>query len=43
MTHPVIAGSGKRLFSNVDEMHRVRHQDTRTFPSGIVALTYART
>ena len=42
VTHPVIAGGGKKLFGNVVEMRRVRHQDTTTFPSGIVALKYAR-
>jgi dihydrofolate reductase len=42
VTHPVIAGGGKKLFGNVVEMRRVRHQDTKTFPSGIVALKYAR-
>jgi dihydrofolate reductase len=42
VTHPVIAGAGKKLFGTVAEMRRVRHQDTKTFPSGIVALTYAR-
>lgn len=42
VTHPVIAGGGKKLFANVVEMRRVRHRDTTTFPSGIVALKYAR-
>ncbi len=42
VTHPVIAGRGKKLFANVAGMRRVRHQDTDTFPSGIVALKYAR-
>ena len=42
VTHPVIAGGGKKLFGTVVEMHRVRHKDTKTFPSGIVALKYAR-
>jgi dihydrofolate reductase len=42
VTHPVIAGRGKKLFGNVVEMHRVRHQDTRTVPSGIVILKYVR-
>jgi dihydrofolate reductase len=42
VTHPVIAGRGKKLFGNVVEMRRVRHQDTRTFSSGIVAVQYAR-
>jgi dihydrofolate reductase len=42
VTHPVIAGGGKKLFCNVAAMRRVRHQDTSTFPSGIVALKYGR-
>jgi dihydrofolate reductase len=41
VTHPTIAGSGKKLFGNVVEMRRLRHLDTKTFPSGIVALRYA--
>ncbi len=40
VTHPVIAGGGKTLFGNIVEMRHLRHQDTRTFPSGIVALKY---
>jgi dihydrofolate reductase len=40
--HPVIAGSGKKLFDNVAELRHLRLQDTKTFPSGIVALSYAR-
>jgi dihydrofolate reductase len=39
--HPVIAGRGKKLFGTVVETRRVRHRDTQTFPSGIVALRYA--
>lgn len=42
VTHPVIAGGGKKLFRNVAAMRRVRHQDTNTFPSGIVTLKYGR-
>jgi dihydrofolate reductase len=42
VTHPVIAGGGKKLFGNVVKMRRVRHQDVKRFPSGIVALKYAR-
>jgi dihydrofolate reductase len=42
VTHPVIAGGGKKLFGEAVTMRRVRHQDTRTFPSGIVALKYER-
>jgi dihydrofolate reductase len=41
VTHPVVAGGGKKLFGTVVDMRRVRHQDTKTFPSGIVALKYA--
>ena len=32
----------KKLFANVVEMRRVHHQDTKTFPSGIVVVKYAR-
>jgi len=42
VTHPTIAGTGKKLFGDVVKMRRVRHQDTKTFSSGIVALKYAR-
>jgi dihydrofolate reductase len=42
VTHPVIAGRGKKLFGNVAGMRRARHKDTRVFPSGIVALKYTR-
>lgn len=42
VTHPVIAGGGKKLFGNIVEMRRLRHQDTKTLASGIVALKYAR-
>lgn len=42
VTHPIIAGRGKKLFGNVVDTHRVRHQDTKTFPSGIVIFKYAR-
>lgn len=34
VTHPVIAGRGKKLFANVAAPHRLRHLSTRTFPSG---------
>jgi len=34
VTHPVIAGRGKKLFANVAATHRVRHLSTNTFPSG---------
>jgi dihydrofolate reductase len=41
-THPVIAGRGKKLFANVAAAHRVRHLSTKTLPSGVVLVKYAR-
>jgi dihydrofolate reductase len=40
--HPVIAGRGKKLFTNVAAPHRVRHLRTETFPSGVVLVKHAR-
>ena len=42
VTHPVIAGRGKKLFANVAELHRLKLADTTTLPSGIVILKYTR-
>ena len=42
VTHPVIAGRGKKLFNQVADMRSVRHVDTKTLPSGIVILKYVR-
>ena len=42
VTHPIIAGRGKKLFANVAGAHRVRHLSTSTFPSGVVVVKYAR-
>jgi dihydrofolate reductase len=42
VTHPVIAGRGKKLFAKVAAAHRLRHLGTRSFPSGLVLTTYAR-
>ena len=42
VTHPVIAGRGKKLFANVAATHRVRHLSTATFPSGVVLVKHAR-
>lgn len=36
VTHPVIAGRGKKLFADVAATRRVRHLSTETFPSGVV-------
>jgi dihydrofolate reductase len=40
VTHPAIAGRGRKLFDNVAETRRARHEDTKVFPSGIVILKY---
>lgn len=42
VTHPVIAGRGKKLFAHVAAAHRVRHLSTKTFPSGVVLVKHAR-
>jgi dihydrofolate reductase len=42
VTHPVIAGRGKKLFANVAAPHRVRHLSTESFPSGVVLVKHAR-
>ena len=42
VTHPVIAGRGKKLFANVAATRRVRHLSTQSFPSGLVLVKYAR-
>jgi class 3 adenylate cyclase/dihydrofolate reductase len=38
--YPVILGSGKRMFRDRIDTHHLRLVDTRTFPSGVVILTY---
>jgi dihydrofolate reductase len=38
--HPVILGSGKALFSNIKTRINLTLTDTRTYPSGLVMLTY---
>ena len=41
MVHPVVLGSGKRLFDNTAETMKVlKLADSKTFPSGIVLLSY---
>lgn len=42
VTHPVIAGRGKKLFADVATAHRLRHLSTSTFPSGVVLVKHAR-
>ena len=38
--YPVILGSGKRMFRDRIDTHHLRLIGTRTFPSGVVVLTY---
>lgn len=40
--HPVVAGSGMRLFKNVDEMFRLKLMNTKVFGSGAVIHYYGR-
>lgn len=41
VTHPVIAGRGKKLWANVGGSHRVRRLSTQDLPSGAVLVKYA--
>ncbi len=40
LVHPVIAGTGRRLFENINEKLDLTLIDTRTFHSGVVVLHY---
>jgi len=41
MVHPVVLGSGRRLFdNNAETMKALKLAESKTFPSGIVLLTY---
>ncbi len=40
MVHPVVAGSGKRLFGDGDELKRLRLVEARATRSGVALLTY---
>jgi dihydrofolate reductase len=40
MLHPVIAGSGKHLFRDGNDLTTLKLMDTKTFSSGIVVLSY---
>ena len=40
MIHPVVVGSGKRLFGEADELKRLKLVDTKTTKSGVSVLTY---
>jgi dihydrofolate reductase len=39
--HPIILGSGKLLFNNIDKRTVLTLTDTKTYSSGLVSLTYA--
>lgn len=39
--HPIVIGSGKRLFGDADAPTRMRLTDSRMTPMGVVILTYA--
>ncbi len=40
LVYPVILGTGKRLFRDPIDTHRLRLVESRTFSSGVVLLTY---
>jgi len=41
MVHPVVLGSGRRLFdNNAETMKALKLADSKTFPSGIILLSY---
>ena len=40
MVHPVVLGSGKRLFRDGSDTTVLRLVDTKTFSSGVVVLSY---
>jgi dihydrofolate reductase len=42
MIHPVVPGSGKRLFEDGTDRKVLRLTDARTFSSGVVVLSYGR-
>jgi dihydrofolate reductase len=42
MIHPVVAGTGKRLFGDADTLKRMKLVDSKTTKSGVAVLTYQR-
>nr|WP_278043617.1 dihydrofolate reductase family protein [Chloroflexus aurantiacus] len=40
MVFPIVVGSGKRLFQDVNEKKSLKLIETKTFSSGVVALSY---
>jgi dihydrofolate reductase len=39
--HPVLLGAGKPLFSNLNRKLNLRLVDSKTYPTGLVSLTYS--
>ncbi|MGH8286733.1 MAG: dihydrofolate reductase family protein [Steroidobacteraceae bacterium] len=42
MIHPIVLGAGIPLFRDLKQERKLRLQRTRTFPSGVILLQYAR-
>ena len=42
LVHPIVVGSGKRLFESQDERIPLKLVDSKTFSTGVLYLTYAR-
>ena len=42
LVHPVVVGSGKRLFDGGSDHIPLKLVDSKTFSTGVLALTYAR-
>ena len=43
MIHPILVGSGKRLFEEGEEQRKLELVDSRTFSTGVLYLTYRPT
>jgi dihydrofolate reductase len=41
LLHPIVVGSGKRLFPEGTDKHPLRLVDSKTFTTGVLYLTYA--
>jgi len=42
LVNPIVLGKGKRLFSQVDGLKKLKLAEAKTFPSGIVLMKYVR-
>jgi dihydrofolate reductase len=40
MIHPILVGSGKRLFEEGEEQTKLELVDSKTFSTGVLYLTY---